>query len=157
MWAGSSWASRGRWFSAPRGGPRRRTGSREGPRRDRPRLEPIRARGDQLRDEHALVLLSARHRDARCERKREVLDRFQLFDARGRDRGAASGPSCRSPRKAATPDPVRPQRYHPHGARRGNGPVWRVLAFFALANIAFQCAYVFYNALLSDVSDSSNA
>jgi MFS-type transporter involved in bile tolerance (Atg22 family) len=37
------------------------------------------------------------------------------------------------------------------------GPVWRVLAFFALANIAFQCAYVFYNALLSDVSDSSNA
>ncbi len=37
------------------------------------------------------------------------------------------------------------------------GPVWRVLAFFAFANIAFQCAYVFYNALLSDVSDSSNS
>ncbi|HEX5856074.1 MAG TPA: MFS transporter, partial [Thermoanaerobaculia bacterium] len=37
------------------------------------------------------------------------------------------------------------------------GPVPRVLALFALANIAFQCAYVFYNAMLSDVSDSSNA
>ena len=37
------------------------------------------------------------------------------------------------------------------------GPVWRVLAFFALANIAFQCAYVFYNAMLPDVSDSSNS
>ena len=37
------------------------------------------------------------------------------------------------------------------------GPVPRVLVFFALANIAFQCAYVFYNALLPDVSDSSNS
>ena len=37
------------------------------------------------------------------------------------------------------------------------GPVPRVLVFFALANIAFQCAYVFYNALLPDVSDESNA
>jgi len=33
----------------------------------------------------------------------------------------------------------------------------RVLVFFVLANIAFQCAYVFYNALLPDVSDASNA
>ncbi len=38
-----------------------------------------------------------------------------------------------------------------------SAPVWRALAFFALANIAFQCAYVFYNALLPDVSDTSNA
>jgi len=37
------------------------------------------------------------------------------------------------------------------------GPVPRVLVFFALANIAFQCAYVFYNALLPDVSDDSNS
>ncbi len=37
------------------------------------------------------------------------------------------------------------------------GPVWRVLALFALANVAFQCAYVFYNAMLPDVSDASNA
>ena len=37
------------------------------------------------------------------------------------------------------------------------GPVPRVLVFFALANIAFQCAYVFYNALLPDVSDASNS
>jgi len=37
------------------------------------------------------------------------------------------------------------------------GPVGRALAFFAAANIAFQCAYVFYNALLPDVSDSSNS
>ena len=37
------------------------------------------------------------------------------------------------------------------------GPVPRVLAFFAIANIAFQCAYVFYNALLPDVSDASNS
>jgi UMF1 family MFS transporter len=37
------------------------------------------------------------------------------------------------------------------------GPVPRVLFFFALANIAFQCAYVFYNALLPDVSDPSNS
>ncbi len=37
------------------------------------------------------------------------------------------------------------------------GPVPRVLVFFALANIAFQCAYVFYNAMLPDVSDASNA
>jgi UMF1 family MFS transporter len=37
------------------------------------------------------------------------------------------------------------------------GPVPRVLVFFALANVAFQCAYVFYNALLTDVSDPSNS
>ncbi len=37
------------------------------------------------------------------------------------------------------------------------GPVPRVLVLFALANIAFQCAYVFYNALLPDVSDDSNS
>ena len=37
------------------------------------------------------------------------------------------------------------------------GPVGRALAFFAAANIAFQCAYVFYNALLPDVADSSNS
>jgi UMF1 family MFS transporter len=37
------------------------------------------------------------------------------------------------------------------------GPVPRVLALFALANIAFQCAYVFYNALLPDVSDETNS
>jgi len=37
------------------------------------------------------------------------------------------------------------------------GPVPRVLVFFALANIAFQCAYVFYNALLPEVSDDSNS
>ncbi len=37
------------------------------------------------------------------------------------------------------------------------GPVPRVLVFFALANIAFQCAYVFYNALLPDVSDASDS
>lgn len=37
------------------------------------------------------------------------------------------------------------------------GPVPRVLAFFALANVAFQCAYVFYNALLPDVSDATNS
>ncbi len=37
------------------------------------------------------------------------------------------------------------------------GPVPRVLVFFAIANIAFQCAYVFYNALLPDVSDASNS
>ncbi len=37
------------------------------------------------------------------------------------------------------------------------GPVPRVLVVFALANIAFKCAYVFYNALLPDVSDSSNS
>ena len=37
------------------------------------------------------------------------------------------------------------------------GPVPRVLAFFAIANIAFQCAYVFYNAMLPDVSDASNS
>jgi UMF1 family MFS transporter len=35
------------------------------------------------------------------------------------------------------------------------GPVPRVLVFFALANVAFQCAYVFYNAMLPDVSDAS--
>ena len=37
------------------------------------------------------------------------------------------------------------------------GPVPRVLVLFALANIAFQCAYVFYNALLPDVSDETNS
>lgn len=37
------------------------------------------------------------------------------------------------------------------------GPVPRVLVFFAFANIAFQCAYVFYNALLPDVSDETNS
>ncbi len=37
------------------------------------------------------------------------------------------------------------------------GPVWRVLVLFALANVAFQCAYVFYNAMLPDVSDETNA
>jgi MFS transporter, UMF1 family len=37
------------------------------------------------------------------------------------------------------------------------GPVPRVLVLFALANIAFQCAYVFYNALLPDVSDKTNS
>jgi UMF1 family MFS transporter len=37
------------------------------------------------------------------------------------------------------------------------GPVARVLVLFALANIAFQCAYVFYNALLPDVSDETNS
>jgi MFS transporter, UMF1 family len=37
------------------------------------------------------------------------------------------------------------------------GPVPRVLVFFACANVAFQCAYVFYNALLPDVSDPSNS
>jgi UMF1 family MFS transporter len=37
------------------------------------------------------------------------------------------------------------------------GPVAQVLVLFALANVAFQCAYVFYNALLPDVSDASNA
>ena len=37
------------------------------------------------------------------------------------------------------------------------GPVPRVLVFFAFANIAFQCAYVFYNALLPDVSDEKNS
>jgi UMF1 family MFS transporter len=37
------------------------------------------------------------------------------------------------------------------------GPVPRVLVLFALANVAFQCAYVFYNALLPDVSDPSNS
>jgi UMF1 family MFS transporter len=37
------------------------------------------------------------------------------------------------------------------------GPVPRVLVFFALANAAFQCAYVFYNALLPEVSDDSNS
>lgn len=35
------------------------------------------------------------------------------------------------------------------------GPVARVLLFFAIANIAFQSAYVFYNALLPDVSDET--
>lgn len=35
------------------------------------------------------------------------------------------------------------------------GPIGRVLFFFALANIAFQSAYVFYNALLPDVTDES--
>jgi len=33
------------------------------------------------------------------------------------------------------------------------GPIVRVLLCFAIANIAFQCAYVFYNALLPDVTD----
>ncbi|HQQ76640.1 MAG TPA: MFS transporter [Thermoanaerobaculia bacterium] len=37
------------------------------------------------------------------------------------------------------------------------GPVAQVLVLFALANVAFQCAYVFYNAMLPDVSDASNA
>jgi len=37
------------------------------------------------------------------------------------------------------------------------GPAPRVLFVFALANVAFQCAYVFYNALLPDVSDESNS
>jgi UMF1 family MFS transporter len=37
------------------------------------------------------------------------------------------------------------------------GPVPRVLVLFALANIAFQCAYVFYSALLPDVSDETNS
>jgi UMF1 family MFS transporter len=37
------------------------------------------------------------------------------------------------------------------------GPVPRVLVLFALANIAFQCAYVFYNALLPDVSDETDS
>ena len=37
------------------------------------------------------------------------------------------------------------------------GPVPRLLVFFAFANIAFQCAYVFYNALLPDVSDETNS
>jgi UMF1 family MFS transporter len=37
------------------------------------------------------------------------------------------------------------------------GPVAQALVLFALANIAFQCAYVFYNAMLPDVSDASNA
>ncbi len=37
------------------------------------------------------------------------------------------------------------------------GPVPRVLVLFALANVAFQCAYVFYNALLPDVSDETNS
>lgn len=36
------------------------------------------------------------------------------------------------------------------------GPVAQVLVLFALANVAFQCAYVFYNAMLPDVSDASN-
>lgn len=35
------------------------------------------------------------------------------------------------------------------------GSVGRVLFFFALANIAFQSAYVFYNSLLPDVTDES--
>jgi MFS transporter, UMF1 family len=37
------------------------------------------------------------------------------------------------------------------------GPVTRVLVLFACANVAFQCAYVFYNAMLPDVSDASNS
>lgn len=37
------------------------------------------------------------------------------------------------------------------------GHVSTVLVLFALANVAFQCAYVFYNAMLPDVSDESNA
>lgn len=37
------------------------------------------------------------------------------------------------------------------------GPVAQVLVLFALANVAFQCAYVFYNAMLPDVSDASNS
>ncbi len=37
------------------------------------------------------------------------------------------------------------------------GPVALVLVFFACANVAFQCAYVFYNAMLPDVSDPTNA
>ena len=37
------------------------------------------------------------------------------------------------------------------------GPVPRVLVLFAIANVAFQCAYVFYNAMLPDVSDASNS
>jgi UMF1 family MFS transporter len=37
------------------------------------------------------------------------------------------------------------------------GPVTQVLVLFACANVAFQCAYVFYNAMLPDVSDASNA
>ncbi len=36
-------------------------------------------------------------------------------------------------------------------------PVPRILVSFALANVAFQCAYVFYNAMLPDVSDASNS
>lgn len=35
------------------------------------------------------------------------------------------------------------------------GPVTQTLVFFAVANIAFQSAYVFYNALLPDVTDES--
>ncbi|MEO6323018.1 MAG: MFS transporter [Thermoanaerobaculia bacterium] len=35
------------------------------------------------------------------------------------------------------------------------GPVTRTLVFFALANIAFQSAYVFYNALLPDITDET--
>jgi UMF1 family MFS transporter len=37
------------------------------------------------------------------------------------------------------------------------GPVTQVLVLFACANVAFQCAYVFYNAMLPDVSDASNS
>jgi MFS transporter, UMF1 family len=37
------------------------------------------------------------------------------------------------------------------------GSVTQVLVFFACANVAFQCAYVFYNAMLPDVSDASNS
>ena len=37
------------------------------------------------------------------------------------------------------------------------GPVAQILVLFALANVAFQCAYVFYNAMLPDVSDASNS
>jgi UMF1 family MFS transporter len=37
------------------------------------------------------------------------------------------------------------------------GPVAQVLVLFACANVAFQCAYVFYNAMLPDVSDASNS
>ncbi len=37
------------------------------------------------------------------------------------------------------------------------GPVAQVLVLFAFANVAFQSAYVFYNAMLPDVSDASNS
>ena len=136
---------------------RRATGSREGPRLDRPRLEPLRAR----RDGFAMNLLSLHLPLDIAGRVPRGNEKFSL----------AFGISMAVVALAA---PFLGHLADRQGKRRflvpfvlagvaltalvaAPGPVPRVLVFFALANVAFQCAYVFYNALLPDVSDASNS
>ena len=81
-------------------------------------MEPLRARGDELRDEPPVAASPARHRGAGAPRKREVLARVRPLDGR-RGRGGAFPRTPRGPcGQAAFSRAVRPRGCRLHGARR---------------------------------------